>query len=140
MKGYLNDNSLTQKKIRNNYFLTGDLAFKDSENFYYITKRKDKIIKRFGFKINLNHIENQIKNIKCVKYAKMFFHSSNELILLIQALKKPKNIIREQVEFTFSKKFTTYEYPDKIIITYKNLNKFNKKISLEDIYNKFQNE
>tara|TARA_Y200000002_G_scaffold330902_1_gene295813 strand:- start:146 stop:1594 length:1449 start_codon:yes stop_codon:yes gene_type:complete len=140
MKGYLNNNSLTQKKIRNNYFLTGDLAFKDSENFYYITKRRDKIIKRFGFKINLNQIENQIKNIKFVKYAKIFFNSSNELILLIQAPKKPKNIIREQVEFTFSKKFTTYEYPDKIIITYKNLNKFNKKISLEDIYNKFQNE
>ena len=68
------------------------------------------------------------------------FNSSNELILLIQTSKKPKSIIKEQVDLTFSKKFTTYEYPDKIIITNKNLNKFNKKISLEDIYNKFQNE
>lgn len=140
MKGYLNDKSLTQKKIRNNFFLTGDLAFKDSENFYYITKRKDKIIKRFGFKVNLNYIENQIKNIKFVKYVKMFLNSSNELTLLIQASKKPKSIVREQVDLIFSKKFTTYEYPDKMIIINKNLNRFNKKISLEDIYKKFQNE
>ena len=46
----------------------------------------------------------------------------------------------EQVDLIFSKKFTTYEYPDKIIIINKNFNKFNKKISLVDIYNKFQNE
>lgn len=140
MKGYLNDISLTKKKIRNNFFLTGDLAFKDSENFYYITKRKDKIIKRFGFKINLNYIENHIRNIKLVKNAKIFFNSSNELILIIQTSKRPKSIVMEQVDLIFSKKFTTYEYPDKIIIINKNFNKFNKKISLVDIYNKFQNE
>ena len=85
-------------------------------------------------------MKNHIRNIKLVKNAKIFFNSSNELILIIQTSKRPKSIVMEQVDLIFSKKFTTYEYPDKIIIINKNFNKFNKKISLVDIYNKFQNE
>ena len=40
-------------------------------------------------------------------------------------------------DLIFSKKFTSYEYPDKIMISYKKLNTFNKKLSVEEIYDKF---
>lgn len=41
---------------------TGDLAIKDSENFYYIVGRKSRFIKLFGHRINLDEIESIVKN------------------------------------------------------------------------------
>tara|TARA_E500000178_G_scaffold347844_1_gene401875 strand:- start:3579 stop:4955 length:1377 start_codon:yes stop_codon:yes gene_type:complete len=40
---------------------TGDLGFKDNENFYYITDRVKRFIKIFGKRYNLNEIENFLK-------------------------------------------------------------------------------
>jgi long-subunit acyl-CoA synthetase (AMP-forming) len=40
---------------------TGDLGFKDNENFYFLTGRKKRISKLFGLRINLDDIENTLK-------------------------------------------------------------------------------
>ena len=137
MKGYLFDKSLTRKKIKRKFFLTGDLAYKDVDGYYYIKKRKDKIIKRYGFKINLNFIEKKISEVKEVKFVKLVFNKENELVLLVQTTKKMVRKVKKNIDLIFSKKFTSYEYPDKIMISYKKLNTFNKKLSVEEIYDKF---
>ena len=49
---------------------TGDLGFKDNENFYFLTGRKKRISKLFGLRINLDDIENTLKknnlNVKAI--------------------------------------------------------------------------
>lgn len=40
---------------------TGDLGFKDNENFYFLTGRKKRISKLFGLRINLDDIEKILK-------------------------------------------------------------------------------
>ena len=49
---------------------TGDLGFKDNENFYFLTGRKKRISKLFGLRINLDDIENILKknnlNVKAI--------------------------------------------------------------------------
>ena len=49
---------------------TGDLAYKDDDNFFYIAGRKKRISKIFGIRIDLDDIERKLKNnkynIKCV--------------------------------------------------------------------------
>ncbi len=41
---------------------TGDLARRDKDGFYYITGRKNRYLKMFGLRINLDEIEQQIKS------------------------------------------------------------------------------
>ena len=49
---------------------TGDLAYKDDDNFFYIAGRKKRISKIFGIRVDLDDIERKLKdnkyNIKCV--------------------------------------------------------------------------
>src|SRR6516165_8397683 len=43
--GYWRDPELTAKNIREGWFHTGDLAYKDEEDFYWFVSRKSEIIK-----------------------------------------------------------------------------------------------
>ena len=134
MRGYLNDEKLTKKKIKNEYFLTGDVAYKDKDGYYYIKKRLDRTIKRYGYKVNLNLIENTVKNMKHVTYAKMFLSKENKLILLVQAQKHMNKQLKKQIDVQLVKKFAGYELPDEIILSNKKFFSYKKKLSIEEIY------
>ena len=56
---------------------TGDLGFRDKDNYYYITGRTNRILKIFGTRLDLDDIEKKLKKdnykIKCIndnKYLK----------------------------------------------------------------------
>lgn len=40
---------------------TGDLGYKDKDNFFFLTSRKKRISKLFGLRLNLDDIENLLK-------------------------------------------------------------------------------
>jgi acyl-coenzyme A synthetase/AMP-(fatty) acid ligase len=52
MKGYWKDEKATNRVLINNGYHTGDLGYKDSEGFFFITGRRDNIIKVKGHRIN----------------------------------------------------------------------------------------
>ena len=60
----LGKQNINKKKLH-----TGDLARRDEDGFYYITGRKNRYLKMFGLRINLDEIEQQIKssgfNVAC---------------------------------------------------------------------------
>ena len=60
------------KYFNQSYFLTGDLAIKDEDGFFYIIKRIDKTSKRFGYKINLPLMERIIEKNHLCKKCKFF--------------------------------------------------------------------
>jgi long-chain acyl-CoA synthetase len=62
--GYAENGADLKKGDENNGILyTGDLAKRDSDNFYYIVGRKKRFIKIFGNRVNLDETERLLKNI-----------------------------------------------------------------------------
>ena len=56
-----NINDLLKGDINKGLLKTGDLGYKDKDNYYYIVGRKKRISKIFGIRINLDDIENLLK-------------------------------------------------------------------------------
>jgi crotonobetaine/carnitine-CoA ligase len=60
MQGYYKDPEQTQKSFSNGWFLTGDLGFKDSDDFFFFFTRKKDIIRRKGENLSGAEIDNAI--------------------------------------------------------------------------------
>ena len=61
--GYSNNLKDLKKNDENiNTLFTGDIAYFDKENFFYITGRIKRIIKMFGIRISLEDVEIFLKN------------------------------------------------------------------------------
>ena len=136
MKGYLNDIKLTKKYKKKKYLITGDFAYKDNDGYYYLKGRSDKIIKRFGYKVNLDLIKSFVNKINNVVNSELFLDNNKDLILLVQ-VSKNKNSIEKIVKLHLLKRFPRYERPDRIVFVKEKLKDFDKKISYFDIYNKY---
>ena len=50
----------SKEDLNNGKLFTGDLAYKDNDNFFYITCRQDRLVKLFGYRINLDDLENSL--------------------------------------------------------------------------------
>lgn len=56
-----------ERTFKNGWFLSGDLAYKDKEGFYYFLGRNDDIINSSGFKISPLEIENTVNEMNFVE-------------------------------------------------------------------------
>ena len=62
--GYANDfASLNSENNNKGKLNTGDIAYKDEDGFYYISGRKNRFVKIFGNRINLDDIEQKLNSI-----------------------------------------------------------------------------
>ena len=115
MKGYLYDKKLTNKTFKKNYYLTGDIATKDKNGFYYILKRKDKILKRFGYKIQTAMIEKKINQLNFVKKSKIKLFEDNKMVLKVY-VENDSKLLRQEINNFLRSNFASYEIPNEIII------------------------
>lgn len=58
-----NHDDLSLGDVNNGILNTGDIAFKDENEFFYITGREKRIVKIYGYRMNLDDIEHQFKSI-----------------------------------------------------------------------------
>lgn len=62
MQGYLNNQKNTEKVIKNGYYITQDIVYKDEDNFFHLLGRQSDIISIGGLKIAPDEIEDIIKH------------------------------------------------------------------------------
>jgi acyl-CoA synthetase (AMP-forming)/AMP-acid ligase II len=60
MQGYWKDSAAGEKVLDNQGYHTGDLGYQDDDEFYYITGRKDNLLKIGGHRINPQEVEDVI--------------------------------------------------------------------------------
>ena len=78
---YANNLKGLSKKRSNNYTInTGDLGFKDSDNFFYLTGRKNRVAKINGVRVDLDQIEKdfKIQKIICINLGNKIFLCSKK--------------------------------------------------------------
>lgn len=108
--GYAFNYKDLNKRNSNNYKLfTGDIAYFDKQNFFYIIGRKTNFIKIFGLRIDLDYLENFLLmkgfDLKCE-------NKDNEILLCY----RNKNIDKKLVinilskEFNINKKYINFKY------------------------------
>lgn len=56
---------LAKKDENEGVLFTGDIAFRDNDNFFYITGRKKRFIKLFGNRVNLDYVERLLNDKIC---------------------------------------------------------------------------
>ena len=113
MLGYSNsykDLSNFLKQVK--YLFTGDIAYKDNDNFFYITGRKSRDIKIFSNRINLDEIEDILKNKKfdcrCVSknnLLKIFVLDKKQIDKIYEILPPLININKSYLKAIYIKKF-----------------------------------
>lgn len=62
-KTYLNNEEVYKKKFKNEYYYSGDLAYKDEEGYYWFVSRNDDIINTAGHLISPFEIESALLEI-----------------------------------------------------------------------------
>jgi acetyl-CoA synthetase len=66
-KQYYKNPEITSASYNNQYFLTGDRAFKDADNYYWFQGRKDDVIISSGYTIGPFEVEDALMKHKSVK-------------------------------------------------------------------------
>lgn len=60
MLGYWSDEEGTRQVLKNGYYHTGDLGYKDDDGFIFVTGRKNDIVKVKGFRVSTKEVEEKI--------------------------------------------------------------------------------
>ena len=84
--GYYQDRERTEAAIRNGWYFTGDLAYQDTEGYFYIAGRRDDCFKSRGIFISPTEIENALQKHPAVIEAAVIPEPDAEIGNKIRAL------------------------------------------------------
>ncbi len=77
--GYYNDRKRTEAVIRNGWYFTGDLAYRDDEGYFFIAGRRDDCFKSRGIFISPTEIENALQKHPAVVEAAVVPEPDSEI-------------------------------------------------------------
>ena len=104
MLGYYENEEATKKVMKDGWFYTGDLAYKDKDGFIFLTGRqKDMIVLKNGKKVFPEELETLINRLDLVK----------ECIVYGRPDEKDKNDLKLSVKIVYDKKIAEEKYSGK---------------------------
>ena len=88
--GYANEASdLAEGNINNDTLNTGDLAFKDNDNYYYLKGRKNRFAKIFGLRIDLDYLQEKCRDDE---YECVITSNDEKIFIHLEDIKEVTNI------------------------------------------------
>jgi long-chain acyl-CoA synthetase len=119
--GYWGDPELTARNIRQGWFHTGDLAYKDEEDFYWFVGRKSEIIRHPAGLISPIEIEGVLYQHPAVREAGVIGvpdRLGHQLPRAFAVLRKSSMPATEKQLLNFAKtRLPEYKVPDRIVLT-----------------------
>lgn len=114
MEGYWRDPEATQKVLKNGWFCTGDIAWRDEDGFFYIVDRKKEMIISGGFNVYPREVEQAIESHSAVAEAAVIGVPDETWGETVKALVvlKPNGIATEEEIIEWCKtKIASYKKP-----------------------------
>jgi acyl-CoA synthetase (AMP-forming)/AMP-acid ligase II len=117
MLGYWNDPQSTAKVVDANGYHNGDIGYQDDDGFFYVTGRKDNLIKVNGHRINPQEIEDVLHStgltIESAVFATKDDFGGNKLFALVTP--KDNKFSAMSLMCKLEKKLPRYKMPSGVI-------------------------
>lgn len=114
MKGYYKREDATNEAIRNGWFRTGDVAYRDEKGFFFIKDRVKDMIIRGGFNIYPREIEEVLYGHPAIAEAAVIGmpdQALGEEVKAVVALKPGQQATAEEVMAYCKERLAAYKYP-----------------------------
>jgi amino acid adenylation domain-containing protein len=120
MQGYTADKEKTKSVLSSlhnlSYYDTGDLAFFNEYNDFFIVGRSDDTIKVNGYRVNLSDIDSSIQRIKDIEEcATISIKDEIKENILVSIIKLANDIKQNELYKKFNEILPSYQIPKKII-------------------------
>jgi long-chain acyl-CoA synthetase len=114
MKGYWNRPDATAEVMRGQWFLSGDLARRDEDGYYFIVDRKKEMIIRGGYNVYPREIEEVIYEHPAVMEAAVIGvpdETHGEEVAAAVACKPGESVTADQLQAFIKERVAAYKYP-----------------------------
>ena len=114
MKGYLNRPEATKETLRNGWFHSGDIGYRDEDGCYWIVDRKKDMILRGGFNVYPREVEEVLYEHEAVVEAAVIgvpHESHGEEVKAVVALMPGSSATADELQAFCKERLAAYKYP-----------------------------
>jgi long-chain acyl-CoA synthetase len=114
MKGYLNRPDANKETLKNGWFHSGDIGFRDADGCYFIVDRKKDMILRGGFNVYPREVEEVLYAHPAVAEAAVVgvaHESHGEEVKAVVALKAGQSASEQELIGFCKERLAAYKYP-----------------------------
>jgi long-chain acyl-CoA synthetase len=114
MKGYLGRPEASKEALRNGWFHSGDIGYRDEDGCYWIVDRKKDMILRGGFNVYPREVEEVLYAHEAVAEAAVIgvpHESHGEEVKAVVALAPGKSASEEELIAYCKQRLAAYKYP-----------------------------
>jgi long-chain acyl-CoA synthetase len=119
MKGYYNKPEATAEAIRNGWFHTGDLGYRDNDDYFFIVDRKKDLLIRGGYNVYPREIEETLHEHPAIAQAAVIGKPHEKLgqeVLAYVVAKPGQHLVPDDVISHCKRRLAAYKYPREVRI------------------------
>jgi acyl-coenzyme A synthetase/AMP-(fatty) acid ligase len=118
--GYYKDRERTDAVVRNGWYFTGDLAYRDDDGYFFIAGRRDDCFKSRGIFIAPTEIENALQKHPAVVEAAVIAEPDSEIgnkiraVIVLAKGQNPSDKLIQEIRNSLRSQLAPYKIPHKI--------------------------
>jgi long-chain acyl-CoA synthetase len=119
MKGYLNRPEATKEAMKNGWFHSGDIGYRDDDGCYWIVDRKKDMILRGGFNVYPREVEEVLYQHEAIVEAAVVgieHESHGEEVKAVVALAPDATATEAEIIAFCKERLAAYKYPRSVVI------------------------